>query len=81
MAAAAAVPLSQVNDSEFMVTLTSCNTPTEWGMALRKHPDALGLGNLTNDDINAALQAACSNADDAAVDSPVCRIGRQQGLI
>lgn len=78
---AAAVPLAETNDDEFLSTLTSCQTPDEWMRALKANPGALGLQNLTDADMATALQTACWNADAAGVQSSVCSTARSQAII
>lgn len=62
MADAAAVPLSQINDDEFAVTVNDCLTADEWASALYRYPDALGLTNLTDFDVKITLETVCWNS-------------------
>jgi hypothetical protein len=77
MAAAASVPLDAVNDAEFAATAAECSSVDEWASALYAHPDALGLSDLTDQDITWALQATCATNEG----TPVCADASARGLM
>jgi hypothetical protein len=78
MLEAAAVPASQVNDSEMSKTLAACSGVDEWEQALRRWPNALGMTVFTSADVSNALRAACAPE---ARDSLVCQNARSSGRL
>ena len=78
MQAAADVALSQVNDTQFAVTLADCGDVDEWERALKRFPGALGMSNPTSADIANTLRAACAPDE---LDSQVCVDARSNGIL
>jgi len=61
MAAAANVPLSETNDVAMEAAVDPCSTADEFAQAIYAHPNAIGLTNLTDNDVLITLQAVCSS--------------------
>jgi hypothetical protein len=74
---AAAVPLDQVNDTEFDRTVRDCSSVDEWVSGLKGYPDALGQTTVTDSDVPVAIRSVCSGNEG----TPVCQDAAAQGLL
>jgi len=79
MAIAANVPLSVLNDAEFVLTARACLTVDEWATALYDHPAALGMTALSTQDVYVSLIVTCKQPEQLGASAGACADARAKG--
>lgn len=77
-AAAAAVPVDQVNDTEFDRTATDCVSVDEWTAGADLYPDALGqTRSMSKSELELAVQSVCFENEG----TPMCEDAAAQEIL
>lgn len=74
--AAAAVPLSQDNNSEIRKTIFACSNVDEWWKGLQRYPDTFGMTYYLDSEKGLYVRTACTLGER----SPVCKDAERLGL-